>query len=208
MNDPKNKDHLPAGLEELAKLEAIFERHQLRSLVGPESNSIDFIKIKSPSILHVITHGYFNEYEAIKADDDWVVNDYRSFDLEAPVSEEPLFNSGLLMNDEALSAFTVSTMDLKHTELAVLSACESALGAQVHGAGTHGLIRAFQIAGVKRVIAAMWKVSDKATAYFMGKFYQQLVKHNNYAESLVYARQQTRIKFPEPRDWGGFLIFH
>ena len=47
-------------------------------------------------------------------------------------------------------------------ELVVLSACRTALGKEVRGEGLVGLTRGFMDAGAPRVVASLWKVSDRA----------------------------------------------
>jgi hypothetical protein len=56
-------------------------------------------------------------------------------------------------------------------DLVVLSACESARGRVAQGEGVYGLPRAFLLAGVPRVIASQWTLSDQATRPFMVRFH-------------------------------------
>jgi len=56
------------------------------------------------------------------------------------------------------------------TDLAVLSACETARGKQI-GGESFGLLHAFMAAGAPRVIASLWKVDDDATRELMVRFY-------------------------------------
>ena len=54
-------------------------------------------------------------------------------------------------------------------ELLVLSACETATGDQRAALGLAGMaVRA----GARSTLATLWSVNDRATAEFMGKFYQ------------------------------------
>ncbi len=53
----------------------------------------------------------------------------------------------------------------------VLSACDTAGGIDVAGAGLAGLVQAFRGAGARAVVASLWPVDDRATAELMGRFY-------------------------------------
>ena len=62
-------------------------------------------------------------------------------------------------------------MNLSGTNLVILSACETGLGTVKSGEGVYGLRRAFQMAGARTVISALWPIDDKATAEFMGQLF-------------------------------------
>ena len=62
---------------------------------------------------------------------------------------------------------------IRETEIAILSACQTGLG-KVHDAGIIGLARAFQIAGVPRVVMSLWSVDDAATSELMQAFIKHL----------------------------------
>src|SRR5262249_54814589 len=101
----------------------------------------------------------------------------------APGARSPLVLSGLVFaganlpqtpGKGILVADSIIGLDLRHLDLAVLSACETGLGEVAGGEGVYGLQRAFHIAGARDVVASLWQVNDEATAALMTLFYQGL----------------------------------
>ncbi len=94
-------------------------------------------------------------------------------------------------------------------DLAVLSACQTALGREVRGEGLVGLTRGFMYAGVPRVVATLWKVDDAATAELMRLFYRGLLKDKLRPAAALRAAQVELAKHPEwaaPWYWAGFVL--
>jgi CHAT domain-containing protein len=89
--------------------------------------------------------------------------------------------------------------------LAVLSACQTGLGA-AHEGGVIGLSRAFQVAGVPSVVMSLWSVDDAATAFLMGHFTRELGAVPPDL-ALHRAMKKTRERFPQPDQWGAFVHF-
>jgi CHAT domain-containing protein/Tfp pilus assembly protein PilF len=101
-----------------------------------------------------------------------------------------------MREDGIMTAEEVQALDLRGTELVVLSACETGLGALEYGQGVMGLQRAFQSAGARAVVASLWKVDDAATSVLMEQFYTNLwVKKMAKLEALRQA-QITVLKNP------------
>jgi CHAT domain-containing protein/Tfp pilus assembly protein PilF len=91
--------------------------------------------------------------------------------------------------DGILTAEEVQALDLRGTDLVVLSACDTGLGDLEAGQGVLGLQRAFQLAGARAVVASLWRVDDAATAVLMERFYDNLwVKKMPRLEALRQAQ--------------------
>jgi CHAT domain-containing protein len=73
-----------------------------------------------------------------------------------------------------LTGEDVEGLDLRGCELAVLSACQTALGDVKRSQGVLGLQRSFHAAGVKTMVTSLWSVSDAATLELMDEFYSRL----------------------------------
>ena len=151
--------------------------------------SEDAVRREAPRhrYLHVATHGFFAPPEVRSA----LARDLYSgatmrvgYRWESLVGYHPNLLSGLALSgannprprddDGILTAEEVSAMDLSGVELAVLSACETGLGQVAGGEGLLGLQRAFQVAGVRTIVASLWKVPDAATRDLMERFYENL----------------------------------
>ncbi|HYL75670.1 MAG TPA: CHAT domain-containing protein [Bryobacteraceae bacterium] len=96
-----------------------------------------------------------------------------------------------------------------NTQLVVLSACQTALGAQLENEGLIGLVRGFFYAGAGDVLATLWNVDDRATAEFIGKFYQALLR-DKLPLSTALRRAQNEIRrdarWSNPFYWSAFSL--
>ena len=101
--------------------------------------------------------------------------------------------------DGILTAEEIVSLDLRNTELVVLSACDTGLGPVAGGEGVMGLTRAFHLAGARNVVASLWKVDDRATAVLMRLFYHHLWTEKPPIEALRQA-QLTLYRRPELLD--------
>jgi len=109
------------------------------------------------------------------------------------------------MEDGVLTASEISLMDLRKTDMAVLSACETGLG-DISDEGVLGLQRAFKNAGVKTVIMSLWKVNDEATALMMTEFYKNLLAGRSKRESFRLAQSAVRGRYEDPFYWAAFIM--
>ena len=86
-------------------------------------------------------------------------------------------------------------MELRGTELVVLSACNTGLGDVKVGDGVQGLQRAFLLAGARSLIMSLYSVPDKESHEMMGDFYGSL----KAGERKTSALHKAQVKMIEQR---------
>lgn len=104
------------------------------------------------------------------------------------------------------SGLAVLSLDLSHTQLVVLAACDSGTGDQERGEGIYGLRRAFLEAGAETVVSSLWAVDSAGTREMMVSFYRNLFQGMGRGEALQRAKAFTRLKYPHPHYWAPFVI--
>jgi CHAT domain-containing protein len=93
------------------------------------------------------------------------------------LNETQLLATRLELADGQLTAYEVSGMDLRGTELVNLTACETGLGA-VTAEGVAGLRQGFLMAGARSLTMSMWEVPAEETTSQIGDFYQRWLGRN------------------------------
>lgn len=166
-----------------------------RTYIGNEANETTVKSVKSPSILHIATHGFFVD--------------------DAASSVSPMIRSGLVLagvknknhssEDGILTAYEATNLDLENTSLVVLSACETGLGEVRNGEGVYGLQRAIIVAGADNLLMSFWKVDDAVTAELMASLYRARLQSGNLA-AFRSTQVELRKKYPQPYFWGAFVI--
>src|SRR5262249_4446578 len=91
----------------------------------------------------------------------------------APSSSDPLAGAPPA-EDGILTAEEVLSLDLRGTDLVVLSPCQTGQGVGRYGRGVQGLQQAFRAAGARAVVATLWPVDDAATSVLIERFYTNL----------------------------------
>lgn len=113
-----------------------------------------------------------------------------------------------------LRAADILDLDLQGQQLAVLSACKTALGQNLSGEGMMGLTQAFLCAGTQRLLTSLWDVDDHSTSELMAKFYRHLQHGETPARALRTAQLemieilQARRSLPYafPYFWAAFVL--
>jgi CHAT domain-containing protein len=96
-----------------------------------------------------------------------------------------------------------------NASLAVLSACDTALGREVRGEGLIGLTRGFLHAGAQSVVATLWQVPDRATAALMERFYRGLIEDGLQPVRALRAAQlgiRSERRWANPHFWAAFVV--
>src|SRR5262249_10058374 len=93
------------------------------------------------------------------------------------------------------------------TQLVVLSACETGVGAVPSGDGVYGMRRALVLAGAESQVVSLWSVNDAATRALMRDYYGELAPGSGRAEAL---RQGQLPPLHQPRYahayyWAAFI---
>lgn len=187
---------------------------RVKAYLGSKGNAESFVALngKSPSIVHIATHGFY--YTPDEAKD----NDFLSGYTDAMSLSGLVFAGGNAawlgkknidgVLGGVLTAKDIANLDFKGTDLLVLSACKTAQG-KVTSEGVFGLQRAFKKAGVGTIVMSLWNVDDKVTSEFMVAFYEQLTdKTNNWNKRKAFeqTKEIIRKKHPDPYYWAAFVM--
>ena len=212
---------LPGTAAEISNIQALFETHHLRSLSFTQQKATEeqfkSLSGQSPSIIHLATHGFFLADQEKKIKKGFSIEVQNALQLAG----DPMLRSGFVLagvnrvwngrlpiegrEDGIVTAYEISQLDLRNTNLVVLSACETALGDIKGTEGVFGLQRAFKLAGVKNMILSLWKVPDAETAELMKLFYTYYLQGRSIREALGNAQQDLRKKY-KPYYWAAFVL--
>jgi CHAT domain-containing protein len=81
-------------------------------------------------------------------------------------------------------------LNLRHTDLLTLSACETGMsGSAANGREIDGLGTTAQLKGAKAVISSLWEVDDASTGQLMGDFYKRWVEGAGKVTKVEALRQ-------------------
>jgi CHAT domain-containing protein/tetratricopeptide (TPR) repeat protein len=182
---------LPATLQEVRDVVRLWNLggklpEPAHLLTGKHATEHAF-KTRAPGfrILHVATHGFFLGSGCSVTNAQTRAVSGVTTASEGWNTQSPLLQGGLAFadvndrvqssgdqEDGVLTAEEVAGLDLDGVEWAVLSACDTGLGAITTGEGVLGLRRAFRIAGARTVIMSLWSVEDRATREWMRSLYE------------------------------------
>ena len=200
---------LPGTVFEATAIQSLLQREPIRMLTGSAASEVNLKQLHGPRILHLATHGFFLDDQQART----VSTTGSGF-----LAENPLLRSGLALaganerrsgvsDDGILTALEASRLDLRGTELVVLSACETGVGEVRNGDGISGLRRSLFLAGAQTQVASLWQVSDLPTKELMIDFYRHLVQGEGRSAALRRAQLEmlAQPKRAHPYYWASFV---
>lgn len=211
-------EYLPFTKQEILLVDKIMQSKHVKTDnhtgFSSTEESIHAISGNSPDVLHLSTHGFF-----VKSDNDMMENKFLARFPSLRFSS--MQRSGLALAganstwegatdkpedcDGIITANEVALLDLSNTRLAVLSACQTAVG-DFSTEGVYGMHRGFKQAGVKSILASLWNVNDKSTARLMELFYDKWLSGSPMQQSLNEAIRELRKEYPSPFFWAPFVL--
>lgn len=171
----------------------------------------------SPRIIHAATHAYFapDPLKSNTAEKKLLPNAYepnpllRSALVFANANQVDDLNLRAGKNPHIVTAQDIANLDLRNTEIVILSACETGLGDVHNSEGVYGLQRAFLQAGARYVLMSLWEVNDPATEAFMVTFYKKWL--NGAGKPVRQAFEETQAEMRAKYEdivykWGAFIL--
>lgn len=229
IREAANITPLPGTKVEVKSIHAILEdvpETHIISQLGIHGTEETFkgLSGRSPEIIHIATHGFYLSGEERVQNIQEESTGFLDAEGKGNGEDDSMLSSGLLMSgamasflqmpipdgveDGILTSREISLLDLRNTQMAVLSACETALG-EVTKDGVSGLQRGFKQAGTKSLLMSLWKVDDKATCTLMTEFYtnwiaKKMTKHDALEAAKKVVRETKRWR--NPKYWAAFIL--
>ncbi|MCD4785845.1 MAG: CHAT domain-containing protein [Candidatus Eremiobacteraeota bacterium] len=226
-------NRLPGTRKEAEEIKKIFRGEKMLEYLDKSALEKVVKGIKSPHRLHIATHGFFLEdrddtillKSGIQGN---IMMDSRggAFGRIPIKMENPLLRSGLVFaganrlgreklpegcEDGILTALEISGINLRGTDLVVLSACDTGVGKTRRGEGVFGLRRAFQLAGAKTVVMSLWSVPDKQTQELMVDYYGRIKNGEGKSKALrntmlsIIKERRKKTGASHPFFWASFI---
>ncbi|HEY4308796.1 MAG TPA: CHAT domain-containing tetratricopeptide repeat protein [Pirellulales bacterium] len=178
--------------------------------------------VHGPQVLLLATHGFFEA--PIRPESIATTTALGGLDQasQAP-PDNPLLRCGVLLagcnwrnsikgDDGILTGMEILGLDLRGTELVVLSACDTGVGDVRTGEGVAGTRQAFQLAGAQAVVATLWPVLVDEANLQMSDFFAQLAAGRTKPAALRNAqlaaikRLREKYQAAPPLIWAAFTI--
>lgn len=125
----------------------------------------------------------------------------------------PLYSRISLLPEEQedglLHVFEILGLDLKYN-LAVLTACETGLGALDRGQGVASLSHAFKYAGCQNILMSLWSIDEKQSVQITEDFLTGVTDGEDMSAALTNAKRhyldKARGELLHPYYWSGLVL--
>jgi CHAT domain-containing protein/tetratricopeptide (TPR) repeat protein len=151
--------------------------------------------VHGPLLLHIVGHGIIRDGDDCRGGSCAATAldaSSPAMTLSAIVLEEAYGRGGTSSEDGMLTPLELQNVDLRGTEMLVLSQCQMANGAASIGEGVYGMRRAAAIAGARTFVAPLWNVDDAVQRTLMHDFYEGLAAGHTRADALRLAKLELR----------------
>lgn len=184
---------LPFTAAEAAGISALFPASDIDELTGLNATRARLLAAdwSQYQFIHIATHG---------------IVDAQVPELSALILGS--YDDRGRVSDPAVRVADVSLKTLT-ADVAVLSACETALGKEVRSDGLVGLSSTMLARGARAVVASLWPVPDEIGAHLMTEFYQHMLHEGMSPEAALGAAMRSMVLRDRPVDpalWAAFQI--
>jgi CHAT domain-containing protein len=167
-------------------------------------------------VFHLATHAAFLTTDQARAMFGDHANSTPQHDPNNPFSRAVVFLAGgyhrafSSSGPGVLRAWDLAVLNLRGTQLVVLSACDTGTGDAMVGEGVAGLNQALFMAGAQRTLTTLWPVSDRETSSFMDRFYETWRTQGHSPSSAL---RMTKLQWAKGQSgmnqvcfWAGFVL--
>ena len=186
---PGSLAHLAAAVAEAADVGKRVPRAELYAASNATEARVK--NLHGPPLLHIVGHGIIrgnDDCQAVTCVSAGLSASGQAMALSAIVLEEAYGRGGASSEDGLLTPLELQNVDLRGTEMLVLSQCQMANGAASVGEGVYGMRRAAAIAGARTFVAPLWNVDDRVQRTLMERFYSELAAGQTRSDALRHAK--------------------
>jgi len=190
---PRALQRLPYTAEEAAAIAAEFPRGEVEALIGVEATrarllALDWSKYR---YIHIAAHGIV--------------------DAQVPQLSALILGSYDANGNAVDGAVRVADLSLQRlrADVAVFSACDTALGREVPSEGLVGISSTMLARGAHAVVASLWPISDEIGARLMTEFYRHLLHDSMGPAAALGAAMRSVVSrdgSADPALWAAFQI--
>jgi len=183
---------LPFTAEEAAQISAQFPPADVDRLIGLDATRDRLLSLdwSAYRFIHIATHG---------------IVDAQVPQLSALILSS--YDSSGRVVDGAVRVADLSLESLA-ADVAVLSACDTALGKQVPSEGLLGIGSTMLARGARAVVASLWPVSDEIGARLMTEFYRHLLRDSMSPAAALGAAMRSVVSSgaADPALWAAYQV--